>query len=303
MEMIEPALRQNLEWLTYLVFFGLIVGLGALEFWVELREEGAERRRRWPANWGLTALNIVAMSLLPLSALAAADLARANGWGLLTGLDLSFPAALATGFLVRSLVAWGVHFAMHNVPLLWRVHRVHHADTHLDVSTTVRFHPLETLISAPVVVGTVLAFGIDPVAIMLFELFDAAVAVFSHANIRLPNWLERGLGSVIITPHLHRIHHSTVVRETNSNYGATLVWWDMLFGTLRRKPPAELPAQPIGLEEIQDRRASSIGYLLSMPFRPTRIKPLAEDTRAGSQRDHGGTPDAGGTEGTLQPDR
>ncbi|MCP4384901.1 MAG: sterol desaturase family protein [Hyphomicrobiales bacterium] len=156
---------------------------------------------------------------------------RANGWGLFSQIELPFVVLLVAGFLIRSLVSWLFHYAMHNVPLLWRVHRVHHTDTHLDVSTTVRFHPLESVLSAPLVIGTVLLFGIPPVVIMLSELFDAAIAVFSHANIRMPCCLERTFGLVVITPHLHRIHHSTVVRETNSNYGATLVYWDMLFGT------------------------------------------------------------------------
>lgn len=299
MENFEPILRQNLEMLTYLVFFGLIIGLGLLETIVELRDHGAARARRWPANWGLTVLNIIVMSILPLTALTASDIARNNGWGLFWLVDLPFVVVLVGGFAIRSLVSWATHYAMHNVPVLWRVHRVHHTDTHLDVSTTVRFHPLETVISVPIVIATVLLFGIPPVVIMLFELFDAAIAVFSHANMRMPRWLERTLGMVIITPHLHWIHHSTAVRETNSNYGATLICWDMLFGTYRRKDVEELPGQALGLKEVQDRRATSLWYLLTLPFRPARLKPLAQSVAGEAERDKAESPDAIGSERSL----
>jgi sterol desaturase/sphingolipid hydroxylase (fatty acid hydroxylase superfamily) len=242
-----------------------------------MREDGASRTRRWPVNFGLTALNIVVMGALPLTALAAADIARDAGWGLFNLIEAPFVVALGVGFLVRSLVSWFIHYAMHNVPVLWRVHRVHHTDTHLDVSTTVRFHPLEFLVSAPFVIATVMAFGLPPIVVMLFELFDAAIAVFSHANTRMPVWLDRALGVLVITPNMHRIHHSTVEPETNSNYGATLVIWDRLFGTFRRKSLEDLAAQPLGLAETQDRRASSFWYLLTLPFRPVRIEPKSEE--------------------------
>ncbi|WP_299860623.1 sterol desaturase family protein [uncultured Hoeflea sp.] len=263
----ETALRGNMEMLTYGIFFGALILLALLETIIALRAEGAMRRRRWPANFALTAINIVVLGALPLGAVAAADLARSLDIGLLNWLDAPFAAALALTFLARSFGAWGVHYAMHNVPLLWRVHRVHHTDTHLDVSTTVRFHPLEFLISAPVAIGIVIALGLPPAAVMLFELVDAGIAVFSHANIRLPAGFERLLNRIIITPNMHRIHHSTVERETNSNYGATLVIWDRVFGTYQRKERDALERQRLGLDEVDANRASSLWFSLGLPFR------------------------------------
>lgn len=273
----EVALRGNMEMLTYAIFFGALALLALLETLIALRAEGAMRLRRWPANFGLTVINILVLGALPLSALAAADLARSLDIGLLNPLETPFVVALAVTFLARSLGAWGVHYAMHNVPLLWRVHRVHHTDTHLDVSTTVRFHPLEFLISAPVAVIIVMALGLPPAAIMLFELFDAGIAVFSHANIRLPAGLERLVNRIIITPNMHRIHHSNVERETNSNYGATLVIWDRVFGTYRRKERDALARQKLGLDEVDENRASSLWFSLGLPFR--EIPPKMDQNR------------------------
>lgn len=292
MDPLETALRANAEPLTYVVFFGLLGTLGAMEFIWALRAEGRNLRRRWPSNAALTALNIVVMGAIPVTALVAADYARTNGYGLFNLVDMPFIAVLAAGFLLSSLVSWTIHYGFHNVPLLWRIHRVHHTDRHFDVTTTVRFHPLEFLVSAPIVAATVVLFGIPPVVIMLYELFDAALAVFTHANVRLPAWLERVLGRVIVTPDVHRIHHSTRERETNSNYGATLILWDGLFGTLRRKAPADLAAQPLGLEETQDARAESLWFLLTLPFRPSRLASLEQEALP-----HGREQDAG-TAGT-----
>lgn len=273
----ETALRANMETLTYAIFFGALALLAIFEMVIALRAEGAMRGRRWPANFALTLINIIVMGALPLGAVASADLARSMQFGLFNLIDAPFVAVLLATFLIRSLGSWAVHYAMHNIPLLWRIHRVHHTDTHLDVSTTVRFHPFEFLVLAPVVVAMVMLCGLPPAAVMLFELFDAAVAVFSHANIRLPGWLERIVGSLIITPNMHRIHHSTFEAETNSNYGATLVIWDRLFKTYRRKTDDELASQALGLEEVGAKRASSLWFSLGLPFRGVKLEPDRSD--------------------------
>ena len=273
----ETALRANMETLTYVIFFGALALLAVLEMLIALRADGAKRSRRWPVNFALTAINVVVMGALPLGAVAAAELARTMQFGLLNLADVPFFAALLITLLIRSLGSWGVHYAMHNIPLLWRIHRVHHTDTHLDVSTTVRFHPFEFLVSAPVVVAIVMLCGLPPVAVMLFELFDAAIAVFSHANIRLPARLERILNGLIITPNMHRIHHSTFEQETNSNYGATLVIWDRLFRTYRRKSDEALAVQSLGLEEVGEKRASSLWFSLGLPFRGVKLEPDRSD--------------------------
>jgi sterol desaturase/sphingolipid hydroxylase (fatty acid hydroxylase superfamily) len=175
-------------------------------------------------------------------------------------------AALVLGIVLRSLISYAVHVAMHRVPLLWRVHRVHHTDTAMDVTTTVRFHPLEFLISAPLVFAGVIALGISPAALIVYELFDAVMAIFTHANIRLPAPVERALRLVLVTPDMHRVHHSAWQPETDSNYGATLSWWDRLFGTYRMPEAAALDAMTLGLEPWRDRRATALLWLLALPF-------------------------------------
>lgn len=269
---LETYLRMQNEPLTYGLFFGGLALFGVIETFAALRATGAIRWRRWPVNFGLTLINIAVMSLLPVSALIAADYAREGGHGWLNQNPHSIALLVIVGFLARSLASWSIHWLMHNVPVLWRVHRVHHTDTHFDISTTVRFHPLEFLIAAPILVATVVVLGLPPEVIILYELFDTAMAVFTHANIRMPVVIERALNWVLVTPDLHRIHHSTRVKETNSNYGATLVLWDRVFGTFQRKTPEELAVQPLGLTETQDKRASSLIYLMTLPFRPSRIR-------------------------------
>jgi sterol desaturase/sphingolipid hydroxylase (fatty acid hydroxylase superfamily) len=267
---IAQTLRAGAEPLQYAVFFSLLALLGAIEaFWPE-RKAGAERRRRWPANGGLTLLNVLVLALLPLGGVAVADIAAERGWGVLNGADAPPWLALAAGFLLRTLIGYGVHVAMHKVPLFWRVHRVHHSDPHLDVSTTVRFHPLEFLISTPLLLAGIAMLGIPALALIVYEIVDAAMAVFTHANVRLAPRLERVLSRILITPAMHRIHHSADPRETDSNYGATLSCWDILFGTFRRRSANELSTMQLGLGEWRDRRASSLGWLLALPFRSER---------------------------------
>jgi sterol desaturase/sphingolipid hydroxylase (fatty acid hydroxylase superfamily) len=254
------------EPLQYAVFFGVLVALGVLEAVIPLGRDGGARRRRWPANAWLTFLNIMVMGAMPVGIVAAADFAMARGWGLLNQAVVPTLAGLAAGFVLRSLVAYAIHFAMHKVPLLWRIHRVHHTDLAMDVSTTVRFHPLEFVISMPVLLAMVVVFGLPPFALMVYELLDAAMAVFTHANVRLPERLERALQLVLVTPAMHRIHHSAWQPETDSNYGATVSWWDRLFGTYRVRPLREAADLRLGLEELRNRRADSLAWLLWMPF-------------------------------------
>jgi sterol desaturase/sphingolipid hydroxylase (fatty acid hydroxylase superfamily) len=276
----ETVLRLHGETLLYALFFGGVFGFGLLETIVAMRALGANRRGRWPTNWALTALNILLLGALPVSALVLADRAREFDIGLLNHRDWPLAAEVTLGVLAFSLQSWAVHLAMHKLPLLWRLHRVHHTDTHMDVSTTVRFHPLEFLLQLPVSAFVIMTLGAPPVAVILYELMDAAINVFSHANIRLPERLDRVLSRLIVTPHLHRVHHSTHQPETDSNFGATLPVWDMLFGTYRRKTPDALAEQRIGLDEMQDERAASLGWALSLPFRDIRTdqeSPSADD--------------------------
>lgn len=280
----EAAARAAFEPLQYAVFFGALIALGTVESLAALGAKPLARRKRWPANAALTALNIVVIGAIPVSALTVADLAAARGWGLFN-LGLVPPAvALVGGFLLRSLVSYGIHVAMHKAPLLWRAHRVHHTDTGMDVSTTVRFHPLEFLITVPIVLGATLAFGLPPLAIILYELADAGMAVFTHANVRLPGGMERTLRLILVTPAMHRIHHSASQPETDSNYGATLSCWDRLFDTYREKNDDALATLRLGLGDSSDRRAASLSWLLLLPFRRLDPRPMPGATAHITQR-------------------
>jgi sterol desaturase/sphingolipid hydroxylase (fatty acid hydroxylase superfamily) len=156
---------------------------------------------------------------------------------------------------------------MHKAPILWRVHRVHHSDTQMDVLTTVRSHPFEFLLMAPVHIAGALALGIPPAAVMIYDIIDGGMAVFTHANIRLRPWLERSLRWVIVTPDMHRVHHSAHQPETDSNYSVGLSFWDRLFGTFRMCSGARLSSMPPGLGECQDRRSRPLLWLLLLPFK------------------------------------
>lgn len=267
MDAIDAFLRGSAEPLQYAIFFGALVALGALETVVGRSPAAPRRRRRWLPNFGLTVLNILVLGAIPLSGVLVADLARDGGIGLLNLMALPAVVAVAAGILIRSLISWATHLAMHRIPVLWRVHRVHHTDSFLDVSTTVRFHPVEFLIATPVLLAGVLVTGIPPVALMAYELLDTAMAVFTHANLRLPPTVERGLRLVMVTPDMHRIHHSASQPETDSNYGATFSIWDRLFGTYREMAPQNLADLRLGLDGVSEDRASSLWWMLTLPVR------------------------------------
>lgn len=279
MSSVETALRAQGDALLFSLFGATITILAILETRAAMRA-GVDRMHRWPANIALTLMNVAVMGVLPLSGLAVADFARDTGTGIMNLWPVPLWVGLTVSFLAFSLQSWAVHLTMHKLPVLWRFHRVHHTDTQLDVSTTVRFHPLEIALQAPISAAVVLAIGAPPAAAILYGIFDALVNAFSHANLHLPRRLDSALAWLIVTPHLHRIHHSPLQPETDSNFGATLPLWDRLFGTFRSKSPEALALQGIGLSEMQDERAHSLIWALTLPFRPIlrngRIRPIAE---------------------------
>jgi sterol desaturase/sphingolipid hydroxylase (fatty acid hydroxylase superfamily) len=253
------------EALQFSLFFGGFALLVAIERWVP-RRPATGGRRRWQANLGLTLLNLVTLSLLPVSFFVASRWAAANGVGLLNALAPTATLAVVLTLLLRGFVSFATHFLMHKVNFLWRVHRVHHLDTELDVSTTVRFHPLEFVIGLAVGLPMILALGLTPWALIVYEALDVAVTLFSHANIRLPSRANRMLQPFLVTPDLHRIHHSSWQPETDSNFSAVFPVWDILFGTYRTSTRAPQESMPLGLEEVRDGREASLGWLLASPF-------------------------------------
>ena len=250
----------------------LVFTVMALWEWVAPRRQMiAGRRPRWPGNLGILALDIVAVRLLiPTTAVAVALIAAENGWGLFTLLGLPYWAALAIGVIVLDLVIYTQHYVFHHAPLLWRLHRMHHADLDIDVTTGLRFHPLEILISLGIKIVAVLALGVPAVAVVVFEVLLNATAMFNHSNVALPPWLDRWARWIIVTPQMHQVHHSIVRAETDSNFGFNLPWWDRMFGTYRAEAAAGERDMIIGLPFFRDVAESKIMRLITQPFRNYR---------------------------------
>ncbi len=250
------------------VFVGGFVALATAETIFPRRARLLPRVRRWAVNLALVAVGAAALRLtMPLLAVGTAYVAAARGWGLLALVDA--PTWLAWGLTLIALdcAVYVQHVAFHRIPLLWRLHRVHHADRDLDTSSGLRFHPGEILISMGWKMACVAALGAPPAAVIAYEVGLNAAAMFTHANLNLPGPVDRLMRAVFVTPDMHRIHHSTASDEMNSNYGNILSVWDRLFRVYRADPRAGHAAMAIGLAECQDARPSHLWWSLASPFR------------------------------------
>lgn len=254
------------------VFVGVFLALAIAEKAWPFRPEFT-RGERWFSNIGLSVLNTLAVRLLslvlPLLPVTVAVLV--DGEGLLGALAMAPLAAGIAGFLLLDLAVYMQHVVFHHVPWFWRLHRVHHADTQFDVTTAIRFHPVEILLSLVWKVAVITAFGIPALAVLVFEIVLNASAMFSHANIGLPPALDRALRVVVVTPDMHRVHHSVVPREINTNFGFNLSIWDRLFGTYLRAPHQDARVMAFGLPGYQQRETSSLVWLLLFPFHRGKV--------------------------------
>jgi len=249
-------------------FAGVLALMAGLEAWFPRRHRGFRRWLRWPSNLGIVALDALAARVLfPTAAVGAALAAEAGGVGILPWLGLPGPLAVAIAVVVLDLAIYLQHMLFHAVPALWRLHRMHHADLDFDVTTGLRFHPVEIILSMVLKLMVVVALGAPALAVLLFEVLLNATSTFNHANLRLPAWLDRALRLVLVTPDMHRVHHSVVVRETNSNFGFNLAIWDRLFGTYRADPEAGHEAMRIGIEQFRDPRELRLDRMLTQPLR------------------------------------
>jgi len=225
------------------------------------------RAQRWPANLGIIVVdNLIVRLLFPVLAVGMAELAQAHGWGLLQLLAVPTPLAILIALLLLDLTVYAQHVAFHRLPLLWRLHRMHHSDTDFDVTTALRFHPLEIMLSLLIKLAAVLLLGAPPLAVLLFELILNASAMFNHGNVRLSERLDRGLRWIVVTPDMHRVHHSVHRKETDSNFGFSLSCWDRLFGSYRAQPRDGHDGMRIGLEYFRTARAGRLDRLLLQPF-------------------------------------
>lgn len=248
-------------------FFGVFLIVAYFEARFPRRSLRIGKAMRWLNNLGLVLLNGIILRLVfPAAAVGIAALCTEQGWGLLNQVELGLGLSILISLLVLDLLIYFQHIQFHAVPLLWRLHMVHHTDLDYDVTTGLRFHPIEILLSMLIKAAAILALGPPVVAVIIFEVILNACAMFNHGNLHLPDKLDRALRLILVTPDMHRVHHSTIKRETNSNYGFSLSIWDRLFGTYRAQPSEGHEGMTIGLRNYQETRLQHLGWLLSLPF-------------------------------------
>jgi sterol desaturase/sphingolipid hydroxylase (fatty acid hydroxylase superfamily) len=244
------------------------------------------RARRWPSNLGILVLDALLVRLLiPVAAVGVAVIAAQRGWGLLNITPWPAWLEMLAGFLALDLAIYAQHVAFHKVSVLWRLHRMHHADLDIDVSTGLRFHPIEIILSMLIKIAVVILVGVPPIAVVAFEVVLNATSMFNHSNAAMPGWLDRIVRLLVVTPDMHRVHHSVLRHETDSNFGFNLPWWDRLFGTYRPKPQAGHDRMTIGLPIFRDPRELRLDRLITQPFRDDpggpALAPAVESEKAG----------------------
>ncbi|MEL6481677.1 MAG: sterol desaturase family protein [Pseudomonadota bacterium] len=249
-------------------FFGIFLAMALLERYAPMRALVASKLRRWATNWSVSVIDSVMVKVLFGAAAAGAAMdAAARGWGLFNGLDWPVWLEVLIVFVLLDLAIWAQHVASHKIPVLWRLHRVHHSDRDIDVTTAIRFHPIEIAFSMVLKIGLVYALGAPLIAVILFEVVLNGAAMFNHANLRLPRGLDRVLRFAIVTPDMHRVHHSIDRAEHDANYGFNLSIWDRLFGTYIDQPAKGHEGMTIGLGPHQDEGPTRLGWTLAFPFR------------------------------------
>ncbi len=250
------------------VFFGLFVAIALWERARPMRAARASRPRRWATNWAVSAIDAATVRLLfGAAAVGAALDAEAQGIGLFHALDWPWLLEAVLVFVALDLAIWAQHLASHKIPLLWRLHRVHHSDRDMDVTTAIRFHPIEIALSMALKIGLVYALGAPAAAVIAFEIVLNGAAMFNHGNMRLPKRLDGALRLVIVTPDMHRVHHSVDRAEHDSNYGFNLSVWDRLFGTYTEAPRGGHEGMTVGLAEHQSAAPTGLAWTLAFPFR------------------------------------
>lgn len=256
----EPAIR--------LAFFlGVFTVVALWEIASPRRRRAFPRRLRWSNNLGLVAFNTVVLRLaLPTAAVGLAVVAESRGWGLLNNLSLPDWLGILLAVALLDFAIYLQHIMFHAVPALWRLHRLHHADLDFDVTTGARFHPIEILLSMGIKLAVVAALGPAAVAVLIFEVLLNATAMFNHGNIRIAPGLDRILRWIVVTPDMHRVHHSVIIREANSNFGFNMPWWDRLLGTYRAQPEGSHAGMTIGIDRFRTPRDLWLDRMLLQPF-------------------------------------
>jgi sterol desaturase/sphingolipid hydroxylase (fatty acid hydroxylase superfamily) len=257
----EPVIRLG-------CFLGILLVMALWEALAPRRPQAIGRLRRWPNNLGLVVLDtLIVRFLFPLAGVGMAFLAESKGWGLFNILALPAWPAIPPAVLLLDLIIYGQHVAFHAVPMLWRLHRLHHADLEFDVTTGLRFHPGEILLSMAIKLAAIALLGAPPLAVLVFEILLHGTSLFNHGNVRLPHGFDRILRLFVVTPDMHRVHHSIDRRETDSNFGFNLPWWDRVFGTYRAQPALGHDRMTLGIDAFRDPRELRLDRMLWQPLR------------------------------------
>ncbi len=254
-------------------FAGVFLFVALWEAYRPRRARSVPKARRWTVNLGMTFLNTVIVRMVFAGgALGTAVLAHARGWGLLNNVRLPFAVTVAVSIVGMDFAIYLQHVMFHAVPTFWRLHMVHHTDLDYDLTTGTRFHPIEMLLSMLIKMAVVLLLGASALGVLAFEIILNATSMFNHGNLHIPNHIDRTLRWLLVTPDMHRVHHSVIPRETNSNFGFSLPWWDRVCGTYRAQPEAGHDGMTIGLKEYRDSNRLGLPRLLVMPFLKRRQK-------------------------------
>src|SRR5262245_22983132 len=257
----EPAIRLS-------AFAGIFVLMAAWELLEPRRKQSVGRTRRWPNNLGVVVVDtLLVRTLFPTAAVGFALLSEARGFGLFNVVAFPWWIGVVLSVLILYLAIYLQHVLFHAVPVLWRLHRMHHADLDIDVTTGLRFHPIEIVLSILIKFAVIAVLGAPAIAVLIFEVLLNATSMFNHSNVRIPAGIDRVLRWFVVTPDMHRVHHSILSRETNSNFGFNLPWWDHLLGTYRAQPEAGHEAMTIGIEQFRDPRELRLDRMLLQPFR------------------------------------
>ena len=236
------------SWIRLGISATVFAAMAGWEVVAPRRSQAIGRWIRWPNNLGVVIIDTILLRLFPAAAVGTALAGQEQGWGLLNNLPLPPWITVIVAVITLDLAIYFQHVLFHAVPALWRLHRMHHADLEFDVTTGVRFHPVEILLSMVIKLGVVLALGAPASAVLIFEVLLNATSMFNHGNVLLPQPIDRVLRTIVVTPEMHRVHHSIEPPETNSNFGFNLPWWDRLFGTYRAQPAAGHAGMTIGIE-------------------------------------------------------
>lgn len=256
----EPVLRLS-------IFFGVFAAMALWELASPRRPLTTSKANRWFTNLGIVALDtVLARLIFQVAAVGVALIAAEKGWGLFNGLDWPVWLEVLLTVVLLDFAIYIQHVLFHAIPVLWRLHMVHHADLDYDVTTGARFHPIEILLSVGIKMGVVILLGAPAAGVVAFEVILNATAMFNHSNVKIPTGLDSVLRLFVVTPDMHRVHHSEIPNETNSNYGFNLPWWDRLMGTYMAQPSQGHDGMTIGLKQFRDPKKLGLMGVLALPF-------------------------------------